>query len=453
MAEEDTDKGKPETEAGTKLDAMIIGAGVAGLYQLYLLRNQGLDVRAYDTRVECRRHLVLEPLSRAPASTPRPTSTSTSSRKSSTRAGAGARSFPASRRSSAGCTMSPTVSIFGRTSSSTPRITSAHYDEAAGRWTVRTDTRRDASTRSSWSPAAACSPAPLSNLFPGQDTFEGQIVHTARWPKEPVDLAGKRVGVVGIGATGIQVIQTIATEVGHLKVFVRTPQYVLPMKNPKYGPADAAAYKARFDELRNTLPHTFTGFEYDFEHRWADLTPEQRREVLEEIYERRLAEAVARLVRRDVLRRGGERGGLRVRAREDARAAARTRRLCELLIPTDYGFGTHRVPLETNYLEVYHRPNVEVVGVRDNPIERVVAGGHPDRRRHGPRARRHHPGDRLRRRDGGADPHRHPRPRAAGRSRRTGAGTSAPPWASRCTATRTCSRPRCRSPPRRRCAT
>ena len=211
-------------------------------------------------------------------------------------------------------------------------------------------------------------------MFPGQDTFKGQLFHTGRWPKEPVDLAGKRVGVVGIGATGIQVIQTIASQVGHLKVFVRTPQYVLPMKNPKYGRRRSQAYKARFDELQETLPHTFTGFEYDFEHRWADLTPERRREVLEEIwndgslklwlasfaemfFDEQVSEEVSEFVR------------------EKMRERLKDPRLCELLIPTDYGFGTHRVPLESGYLEVYRRPNVEVVGVKDNPIERVTPEG------------------------------------------------------------------------------
>src|SRR3954465_7442743 len=162
-------------------------------------------------------------------------------------------------------------------------ITSAHYNEATKRWAIRTDSGETIDAQFLITCCGMLS-APLNSLFPGQDTFEGQIFHTARWPNEPVELAGKRVGVVGIGATGIQVIQTIASEVEHLKVFVRTPQYVLPMKNPKYGPGDAAAYKARFDELRRTLPHTFTGFEYDFRYRWADLTPERRREVLEEIW-------------------------------------------------------------------------------------------------------------------------------------------------------------------------
>src|SRR5207244_1781542 len=76
----------------------------------------------------------------------------------------------------------------------------------------------------------------------------------------------------------------IAGEVGHLKVFVRTPQYVIPMKNPKYSAADAEAYKSNFQFFAKRLPHTFTGFEYDFEHAWADLTPGKRREVLEDCW-------------------------------------------------------------------------------------------------------------------------------------------------------------------------
>ena len=67
-------------------------------------------------------------------------------------------------------------------------------------------------------------------------------------------------------------------------MFVRTPQYVLPMKNPKYGPDEAHWYKGRFDELKANIPHTFTGFEYDFQHTWANLSPAERRAILEEIH-------------------------------------------------------------------------------------------------------------------------------------------------------------------------
>lgn len=216
----------------------------------------------------------------------------------------------------------------------------------------------------------------MENVFAGQDTFRGRIFHTGRWPREPLDLSDKRVGVIGIGATGIQVIQTIADKVKHLKVFIRTPQYVLPMKNPSYGPAEVAAYKARFEELRGNLPNTFTGFEYDFVHQWANETPEKRREVLEEIYadgslKLWLASYAEMFFDPKVSEEISEFVGAKMRER------LKDKRLCDMLIPNPklYGFGTHRVPLETDYLEVYHRPNVEAVSVKANPIQQVVPEG------------------------------------------------------------------------------
>jgi acetone monooxygenase len=217
--------------------------------------------------------------------------------------------------------------------------------------------------------------APLTSVFPGQETFKGSLVHTARWPKADLDLAGKRVGIVGNGATGIQVIQTIAGEVGSLKVFVRTPQYIIPMKNPKYGPREVEAYKERFEEFRKTLPHSFTGFEYDFTNgNWKDLTPEQRHAVLEKIWNEGslrlwLASFVEMFFEEDVSEEISE------FVRSKMRARLKDPKLCETLIPTDYGFGTHRVPLESNYLEAYHQANVELISVKNNPIKRITPHG------------------------------------------------------------------------------
>ena len=155
-------------------------------------------------------------------------------------------------------------------------------------------------------------------------------------------------------------------------MFARTPQYALPMKSPHYGQEEQAAYKARFDELKATIPHTFSGFEYEFAHAWADCTPEQRREVLEEIYEDGslklwLAGFGEMFFSRTSARRSPSSSASKMRARlkDDPR-------LIDILVPTDYGFGTHRVPLERNYLEVYLRDNVDLVGVRDNPIARIT---------------------------------------------------------------------------------
>ncbi|MGF1528084.1 MAG: flavin-containing monooxygenase [Candidatus Competibacterales bacterium] len=372
-AEATTAKPNGGSEGATQLDALIIGAGVAGLYQLHLLRNQGLKVRAYDTasnvggtwywnrypgakfdsEAYIYQYLFSEELYK----------NWTWSEK-----------FPGQGEIERWLNYIADSLDLRRDIQFNTTIESAHYREDTQRWLVRTNTGETIDTQFVITCCGMLS-APLASVFPGQDSFEGQLFHTARWPKEPVDFSGKRVGVVGIGATGIQVIQTIASQVGQLKVFIRTPQYVLPMKSPKYGAEEVAAYHDRFDELAKTLPHTFTGFEYDFEHKWADLTPERRSEVLEEIYndgslklwlasfaemffDPEVSEEVSEFVREK----------MRARLKHDPR-------LCDLLIPKDYGFGTHRVPLETHYLEVYHRPNVEAISVRDNPIQRVTAKG------------------------------------------------------------------------------
>jgi len=193
-------------------------------------------------------------------------------------------------------------------------------------------------------------------------------------PRQPIDFAGKCVGVVGNGATGIQVIQTIADQVGHLKAFIRTPQYIIPMKNSKYGADAAEAYKANFEHLRERLPHTFTGFEYDFEHSWAGLTPAQRRQVIEDCWNdgslKLWISSFAELFFDEAVN-----AEITEFVREKMRERLRDPRLCDLLIPSDYGFGTHRVPLEQNFLEAFHRPNVEIVSVRNNPIARVTPEG------------------------------------------------------------------------------
>jgi len=360
---------KPEV-----LDALIIGAGVAGMYQLHQLRKQGLKVQAVDAATDVGgtwywnrypgakfdsesyiyQYLFDEALYKDWTWSER---------------------FPAQPEIERWMhyiadrlELRPDI-LFGTT------VTSAEYDEERGRWTVHTDRGDNFDTQFLIGCCGMLS-APLENRFPGQSTFRGRIFHTARWPREPLDLEGKRVGVVGIGATGIQVIQTIADKVGELKVFIRTPQYVLPMKNPKYGPEEAKAYKARFDELRQYLPHTFSGFEYDFTKKWAELTPDERLAVMEEIYadgslKLWLASFSEMFFEEDVSREISEfvRGKMIARLKDPE--------LIDLLVPNadDYGFGTHRVPLETNYLEVYHRDNVEPVSVRDNPIAEVVPEG------------------------------------------------------------------------------
>ncbi|HEY4042084.1 MAG TPA: NAD(P)/FAD-dependent oxidoreductase [Rhodopila sp.] len=366
------EKTRNGADALLRLDAAVIGTGVAGLYQLDLLRKQGLAVKAFDTASDVGgtwywnrypgarfdsqayiyQYLFSEELYKGWSWSER---------------------FPGQPEIERWMQYVADRLDLRKDIQFNTTIKSAQFNETTGRWTITTDKGQVIDAQFLITCCGMLS-APLSALFPGQETFKGQLFHTARWPRQPIDLAGKRVGIVGNGATGIQVIQTIADKVGHLTVFMRTPQYILPMKNPKYAAADQEAYKSRFNWLAEHLPRTFSGFEYDFENRWADLTPQQRRQVLEGIWEDGslklwlasfaeifFDEAVSEEVSEFV--------------REKMRERLKDPRLCDILIPKDYGFGTHRVPLEMGYLEAFHRPNVELVSVKDNPIACVTPDG------------------------------------------------------------------------------
>ncbi len=357
-----------------QLDALVIGAGVAGLYQLHQLREMGLRAHACDTASDVGgtwywnrypgakfdseayiyQYLFDEKLYKDWTWSER---------------------FPSQPEIERWLHyIADTLDLRGDMSFSTT-VTKADYDETTGRWRVETDQGDVVDTQFLIGCTGMLS-APLEDRFPGQSTFKGQIAHTGRYPKGGLDIEGKRVGVIGIGATGIQVIQTIASQVEQLTVFARTPQFVLPMKNPKYGPDEASWYKGRFDELKTNLPRTFTGFEYDFENTWAELTPEQRLAVLEDIhadgslklwlasfaemfFDEEVSAEISEFVRQKMI------------------ARLKDPKLIDILVPKpgEYGFGTHRVPLETDYLEAYLRDNVEAVSVRDNPIAEIVPEG------------------------------------------------------------------------------
>jgi cyclohexanone monooxygenase/acetone monooxygenase len=210
-----------------QLDAVILGAGVAGLYQLHQLREQGLRVRAIDKAGDVG-------------------GTWWWNRYPGARFDSEAYIYQYYFDEQKDCSWSEKfpgqVEVEQWLHYVTDRldlrkdiqfsttITSAHFDEDRGRWTVTTD-RGDVIDAQFFVSCAGMLSAPMEHPFEAQDSFRGPILHTSKWPAGGIDLAGKRVGVVGTGATGIQVIQTIADQVGHLTVFARTPQYTLPMKS------------------------------------------------------------------------------------------------------------------------------------------------------------------------------------------------------------------------------
>jgi cation diffusion facilitator CzcD-associated flavoprotein CzcO len=254
------------------------------------------------------------------------------------------------------------------------RVTAATFDEDTERWEVRTDTGDVVSARFVIAALGALSAANVPDI-PGLENFTGEWYHTAEWPHEGVDFTGKSVGVIGTGATGIQVAQEIAEQADHLTVFQRTPNYALPLGNHPLDEEFRRQYKENYEEIWEWVRHNFTGHDYDFIGKTLqEATPEERERAFQERYDRGgfgvwLANYDDILENREANDTVSEWVREKIRERVDDPVTA------EKLTPRDHAFGTKRVPLENGYYEIFNRDNVEVVDVQKAPILEITAVG------------------------------------------------------------------------------
>ncbi|PPJ25584.1 flavin-containing monooxygenase [Nocardia nova] len=254
------------------------------------------------------------------------------------------------------------------------RVTGATFDEESNRWTVTTEDGLQISCRwlitgLGWLGVAFTPP------FPGADTFEGESYVTSQWPHEPVDLAGKRVGVIGTGATGIQVIQSVAHVAEHLTVFQRTPNYVMPGRNHALSPEQKEGLRHEYEQVWEKAYNHVFGFPMDSPQRLgSQLSDEELEKVFEAGWEaggfrfifetvddmlvdQRVNDAAAEFVRRKI------------------RTIVKDPQTAELLCPTSHPIGGKRPPLGSFYYETFNRPNVDLVSVREDPILEVTPTG------------------------------------------------------------------------------
>lgn len=254
------------------------------------------------------------------------------------------------------------------------RVTAAHYREETRSWDV---TLEDGSQYSARFLITAIGPlsAPTMPRIPGVETFQGQSCHTARWPKEPVDFAGKRVAVIGTGATGVQTIQEVAKTVGHLTVFQRTPNWCAPLHNGKIDEAEQRRIKASYPEIFERCLNTFACFLHTPDPRGAfEVTPEEREAFFERLYAER-GFGIWQGNFRDILIDREANAAISDFVARKIRQRVTDQAVAEKLIPKNHGFGTRRVPLETRYYEVYNQPNVKLVDLNETPIERITPTG------------------------------------------------------------------------------
>jgi cation diffusion facilitator CzcD-associated flavoprotein CzcO len=254
------------------------------------------------------------------------------------------------------------------------RVARAAFDETDDTWLV-TSHDGDSLRCRLLIMATGLLSTPTSPRLPGMDSFKGRQFHTYHWPHEPIDLSGKKVGVVGTGATGIQVISQIADIVEELVVFQRRPNWAAPLGNAPITDAEMTDIRSRYDEIFADCALTPGNFIHRPDRRkFHEVSREERWATWERLYHQPgfgiwLSNFLETYTDEDANAELSAFVASKIRERVEDPV------LAEKLIPKDHGFGIQRVPLETRYYEVYNRDNVRLVDLSETPIETVTANG------------------------------------------------------------------------------
>ena len=363
----------PNGETGLDFDAIVIGAGVSGLYQLYRLRELGLKVRVFETGSAVGGTWYWNRYPGARFNSESWTYGYSFSREL-LEEWDWEEHFAGQPETERYLNYVADKFDLRRDIQFNSRVTAAHYQEDARSWDVILEDGRHYNTRFLITAVGVLS-APTMPRIPGVESFCGQSCHTHYWPKEPVKFEGKRVAVIGTGATAVQTITEVAKTAGHLTVFQRTPQWCAPLHNAKIAQEEMRRIRANYAEIFARCQETYGCFIHSTDPRSAlEVTPEEREAFWEKLYcepgfgiwmgnfRDILVDRQANALISDFVARK-----IRERVKDPA--------VAEKLIPKNHGFGTRRVPLESGYFEVYNRPNVELVDITETPIQRITPTG------------------------------------------------------------------------------
>jgi cation diffusion facilitator CzcD-associated flavoprotein CzcO len=262
-------------------------------------------------------------------------------------------------------------------------VTAAHWDDTANEWIVTLESGEQARSRFLCTAIGILS-AHTMPAIPGIESFRGPAYHPARWPHTPVDFTGKRVGIIGTGATAIQAIPEIAKQAKQLTVFQRRPNWAAPLHNAKIGKDEMAAIKARYDEIYAHCASTPMWFIHQADPRKTLDVPAAEREAF---WEKLYAEPGFGIWLgnfRDIGVNEAANAAISDFIARKIRQRVKDPQVAEKLIPKDHGFGSRRVPLESGYFEAYNRDNVLLVDtLNDEKIERITPRGvRTNRREH-----------------------------------------------------------------------
>lgn len=253
-------------------------------------------------------------------------------------------------------------------------VTGARWDERDRVWVVRFDNGETITTRFLLTAIGLLS-CPTLPRYPGVADFEGLSFHTYYAPEEPVDWSGKRVAVIGTGATGVQLISEIGPRVGSLTVFQRRPNWCAPLNNSPITPAQMEDIKRRYDEILAKCRATPSGFVHDVDPRKTlEVAPADREEFWERLYASP-GFGIWLGNFKDMLTDEAANAEFSKFVEKKIRQRVKDPALADKLVPKDHGFGTRRVPMETRYYEVFNQDNVRLVDLSETPIESITKKG------------------------------------------------------------------------------
>jgi cyclohexanone monooxygenase len=253
------------------------------------------------------------------------------------------------------------------------RVTKAVFEETANRWAIETDRGEQVRARFCLMATGCLSAAQVPDI-PGRTSFQGPWYHTGHWPHAGVDFTGQRVGIIGTGSSAIQSIPIIAKQARHLYVFQRTPNYSVPAHNAPLDPGHERRWKADYPAHRSQARESRAGLVLERNDKSAlEVSADERREAYERHWQRGglgfSATFADLLTNRDANETAAEffRGKIRSIVRDPA--------VADTLAPRDYPLGTKRLCVDTGYYDTFNRDNVTLIDLRKTPIQAITPDG------------------------------------------------------------------------------
>ena len=253
-------------------------------------------------------------------------------------------------------------------------VTSAIYNQEKSYWSVKGGNDVTYKARILITAVGILSEPTFPNI-PGIENFQGDYFHTAKWPKTPVTFNGKNVAVIGTGASGVQTIQEVAKSANQLTVFQRRPNWCAPLNNEAIGLAEMEKIRSNYEDMFLKCSQSQGGFIWSIDPRSTfEVTLEEREIFWESLYSSR-GMNIYQGNFRDVLVNPEANKAMSRFVADKIRERVNDPEIAEMLIPSDHGFGTRRVPLETRYYEAYNQNNVDLVNLNQNPIRKITETG------------------------------------------------------------------------------